>query len=581
MFLLQRALIAIIPQWMGQVGSAHDKMATSLYRKNDHFAMMTSKKVYGNLEQKADRWRRLYAANAVLFLSLIVFLAAAISIEGTLRFPAAGVPYPVKGFDAADEMFRRLDWFIAENGDVDCIFIGSSLVYVGIQPELFEEAYFRQTGEQIECFTFGVSSATASSIGPLAHILVNRYDPDLLVWGTQARDFSGEANEPEEVFPTLPWSRYHLGDFNVTGLLEDISFAYRYFETIPDRMAGEGKETPFEANSESTAERPASVPGKAVAGFQPLLHFAPGSPLDSIKQDFEPVLRVETKPFEALADDVDGFEQFLLLGSSTDTRLLIVEMPMPTKFYVDYSQAPKPTRQQFLQTLRDRANRQGVPFWLAGASDLFPVTVFTDPLHLHASGSFAFSDWLGFQVGEMVSAGWPEDYLSMMPLDDEPALPRQDMYGLSPQKWQIFQQQRDKYNDRLSKGVIFNPRSTVNRQTLQTTAGLYIEFRDESKGEPDETYYDLMALQERMVFAEELKSSPQYEQLLTQWYSEPEVAYLKKIGVDYVLFTELWSRPDTLPEVILGAYSDGYRLVDVWDYAPMQESYYLYTISTE
>lgn len=535
-----------------------------------------------NRDQKKDSWRTVRASNSVVLFSLIFFLAVAVSIELMLRIPAAGVPYPVKGFDAADEMFRALDSHIAEKGEVNCIFLGSSLVYVGIQPHIFEDAYYRQAGESIRCFTFGVSSATASSIGPLAQILVNRYDPDLLIWGTQARDFTGVANEPEALFPSLPWTRYHLGDFNMTGLFEEMSVTYRYLETIPNRLADDdNEESPIPESSQGEANRPDSVVSKTAAGYQPLLFFASGSPLDSIKQDFEPVRRVETKAFEAMEGDLEGFTQFLALSTSIGTKLLIVEMPMPTRFYVDYSQAPTPTRQQVMQSLRDQANRQGVPFWLAGESDILPVTVYTDPLHMHAMGSFAFSDWLGVQVGETAAAGWPEDNLSKTPLEVDPALPRQECYGLSAQKWQVLQNRQTQFEQLPPDAVIFNPRNTVDREQLQITAGMFIEYRAESQGEADETYYDLMALQERMVFAEELQAIPQSKQLLADWSAEPNAAKLQAVGVDYVLLTELWSSPDTAPEIYLGEWSDGYRLAAWWDYTPMQETYFLYAISTQ
>src|SRR5579871_563893 len=89
--------------------------------------------------------------------------------------------------DSNDQDFEYkilgLDALVQKQGPIDCIFIGSSMVHRGINPEVFSDAYKAQTGKDIHCYNFGLLGATESSLSPVAKILLERYKPKLLVYG--------------------------------------------------------------------------------------------------------------------------------------------------------------------------------------------------------------------------------------------------------------------------------------------------------------------------------------------------------------------------------------------------------------
>src|SRR4051794_37844514 len=60
-----------------------------------------------------------------------------------------------------------LDRLIQRDGPVDCIFIGSSMVLRGIDPEIVSAAYRDETGRSIKCFNFGLFSLDAAAAGKL------------------------------------------------------------------------------------------------------------------------------------------------------------------------------------------------------------------------------------------------------------------------------------------------------------------------------------------------------------------------------------------------------------------------------
>jgi hypothetical protein len=109
-----------------------------------------------------------------------------------------------------------LDQFAAE-GPVDCIFIGSSMVAVGIDPQVFAEAYTAQTGDPLRCFNFGQLGFTAFESAEWAEIVIRRYHPRLLIYGHSMRDYNSLA-EGELAAPTNnPWELYQLGEFTIEG----------------------------------------------------------------------------------------------------------------------------------------------------------------------------------------------------------------------------------------------------------------------------------------------------------------------------------------------------------------------------
>jgi hypothetical protein len=110
----------------------------------------------------------------------------------------------------------RLDKLVREGEPIDCIFLGNSMIWLGVDPLVTNQVFESRTGQSIHCFNFGVSALPASSAGQIATMLVEKYHPSLLIYGTFARDYAVPADaEDAYVVSDTPWLKYWNEGFNL------------------------------------------------------------------------------------------------------------------------------------------------------------------------------------------------------------------------------------------------------------------------------------------------------------------------------------------------------------------------------
>ncbi len=171
-------------------------------------------------------------ARASLILVVVLGLGETLTRQS---FIAAHLPVPSLGsahyefeYDvAAAETLKQ------DTGQIDCLFVGSSMPNTGINPEVFAQAYQAQTGHAIVCFNFGLAGAGAAAIGALSQLWIADLHPKLIIYGTSARDFANNTvdqfpGQPDPILNT-PWVQYRLGGWSLAGWLVEHSVAYRYF----------------------------------------------------------------------------------------------------------------------------------------------------------------------------------------------------------------------------------------------------------------------------------------------------------------------------------------------------------------
>jgi hypothetical protein len=163
-----------------------------------------------------------------VILVLYFFVGEAVARSDRFQAKFAG---PTWGSRHAhfERQLDHLNHFVNHVGPVDCLFLGSSMVISDIDPLSFANAYQNESGEAIRCFNFGVDGLSALGAAALAKILVADYQPRLLVYGTDARDYAvePEAEDATAILDT-PWIRYRLGEFSIMGWLLDTSSLLRY-----------------------------------------------------------------------------------------------------------------------------------------------------------------------------------------------------------------------------------------------------------------------------------------------------------------------------------------------------------------
>jgi hypothetical protein len=327
-----------------------------------------------------------------LILTLLVLLVTANGLEIAARAYAAQNPQIVPGIASPHRQFEislaRLKNY-ARPGPVDCIFLGSSAVYRGINPDALSAAYASETGKPLRCFNFGVEGLTASTAGKLARILVRDYHPALLIYGTTPHDYSAAAGVASaNALERVPWFAYRSGEWNPTGWLVNNSVALRYYLVNRDWMKAS-----FPAFVRRThRNEAATLPN----GFNPRsgTKLAPDNLVTT--KNAGRLARLY-RHFAIEPQHLRGLEQLVRLNSP-GTRVLIVEMPTHPDMVRYYPNGMR-DHDTFVARVQALAIANTVSFRHDLPTDLIPATGWFDLGHLNAEGALAYSQWLGHALG--------------------------------------------------------------------------------------------------------------------------------------------------------------------------------------
>lgn len=350
-----------------------------------------SRRASGLILMRSHTLKLKWPFGRTLLLSLAFMPLFTGAFEGFTRtlIPDQVFPPPSVGSESPefDIKVDRLDRFVAAEGKVDCILLGSSQVNGGIDPVALAEAYEAQSGEKLTCFNFGLSSLVGEVAGPMAQLLVRKYHPSLLILGVSARDFSDKFGEYARPLVNVPWVRYINGEFNRLGWLVEHSISFRYYLGLHNWRSAENR--PVIARYMQEIDE---------LGFQPL----PVSNTEVGQLDEVLLTDYNLNPV-----DVEGFAQ-ALRQNSTETRLLLVEMPVHPEFLPSYVDGSAQAYQdKFLGPIAGMALDAGVPLWLTQQeiAPQVPANGWKDRRHLNAVGAVAFSQWLGYSLAEAVQSG--------------------------------------------------------------------------------------------------------------------------------------------------------------------------------
>ncbi len=360
-------------------------------------------------------WRVTRAALTTPVLALFFLTFFLVLLEAAARTERVGVRLLAPSVGCASRPFEvqlaRFEAWVRLHGRPDCVFLGSSAVLMGIEPDVFAATYERSTGDHVRCFNLAVPGMTASDTRALAAIVAQDHRPWLLVYGTSFRDFNVAVTGPG--LDRLPWVRHRLGNFSPEGWLVDHSRAYRYYLTY--RGWSDAKERRHMSRQ---------LPG-AANGFWP----GPSAPPDREENlaGARSIVEREIPPDRIAARHLRAFRKLLALQAD-GPQILVVEMPgeQALSEYVARSEAYR----RFSARLRRETRRGQAPLWEFGTTipaAVLPADGWRDPFHMSTKGAEAFSHWLGARVAEAVRAGTlrpPES--SPLATSVSPQAPRSD-----------------------------------------------------------------------------------------------------------------------------------------------------------
>lgn len=332
---------------------------------------------------------------SIFLFAAIFFLALAGLMELVARTPWFGQVSPYRSVGNYHYQFEikwfRLQDYVKQNGGVDIIVLGSSLVNTSIDPDIVSQTFYEQTGVRPRIFNFGVEGMTVAPNSVIASLLVERYRPALLIYVTEMRDYiAGNGLDYETRFLSDPWSRYQRGDFTLFGWLADHSVALQHYLPYRNWMRSDYSETMalyikrYQDTSASGYE-PDSMIGANVD--------VPPNPNDPEEaQYFKAYGNYQIAPSR-----LENMQSILDFSRSEGTSVWIVEMPVHPTFYAYVG--GEEVHKQFQRAISSLIAANGGSFLPAEACvNTIPLNGRSNRWHLNYIGAPYFSSCLGDQL---------------------------------------------------------------------------------------------------------------------------------------------------------------------------------------
>jgi hypothetical protein len=289
----------------------------------------------------------------------------------------------------------RLEKLINEGKQIDCIFLGNSMIWLGINPSVVNQIFQTRTGQEIHCFNFGVSALPASSAGLIAPMLIETYRPELLIYGTFARDYAIPADvEDAYVISDTPWLKYQNGEFNLLGWMYEYSSAFQYKGHLRDFMFMNFEEVFVQS----------STPGYQAYGLDPKYDIRVDV---NDSPDFEAITNRDPvkwlRDYEIQQENIEGLRR-IIQQSNHGTEVIVIEMP----FYetaLEFFSNGKQDYQTYVQQVDQVTNSNGTSFWRLDDQPIFPAENWWDYFHFNLRGANLFSEWVGHRLADTYLQG--------------------------------------------------------------------------------------------------------------------------------------------------------------------------------
>jgi hypothetical protein len=171
---------------------------------------------------------------------LVAFVILGSLFESVCRLGLADAVLPMQSVGNYHTQFEikwfKLEEYVKQNGGVDVILLGNSMVNTGVDPKVVAARYKELTGQDARIFNFGVEGLTVAPLADLAQILMEKYHPRVIILYTEMRDYiAGNGDTVASDFLASPWVQQQLGNPSIEGFLENNSVALQHL--LPFRYA--------------------------------------------------------------------------------------------------------------------------------------------------------------------------------------------------------------------------------------------------------------------------------------------------------------------------------------------------------
>lgn len=306
---------------------------------------------------------------------LLEFVARTPIVERSLQTPGRGVSLPM--LDIGLEQSER---YIAEEGGVDCIFIGNSTVHRAIDPEQFRRHLDNSVGHSVRALNLTAGGMPPAGKRILLELAM-RYRPQVIVYGV-----SGELADLKDkqrdvaILSQNSWIQHQLGQPSILGWLVDNSRLFQYGQLF--RNVADGRKFIDEFVS-----RRNKIQAVTRCGFVP-----------SRRRLSEQVVK---KTAFRLTDSPVSFPGLAeILEHQSRVQIVFLVMPLHDTEYVNLNT----TKSEFLsrrRVLADEVKSHAGNWWNIPTDDL-PDSCWQDPRHLNASGAAIFTRRLAERFAEAI-----------------------------------------------------------------------------------------------------------------------------------------------------------------------------------
>jgi hypothetical protein len=332
-----------------------------------------------------------------LALLVLVLLAGGLEAAARTSYAREHLPPPSYGMGLRqlEVQLARLDDFARARGGVYCLFLGSSEVYRGLDPVLFEDVFLAGTGRDLLCFNFGVKGLDPVGAAVLAKVLVDRYHPALIFYGLDVPNFTANSAPGfRGDVEARAWTQYEMGKPNVAGWLIDHSYALRDYLVI--------RNWPRLTFWEQLALGPQAEAETDRLGFGPVDRTGTGLNEPPGPAEKAATLAGMLSNFVISQEELDAFAR--LLAIDPGTKVLVVEMPLHPGFmqffgngWGDYERG--------LGAAQAVAGREHVILLPTTGLTLIPDSGWLSRNHLNRSGATLFTRWFATTLTQLVREG--------------------------------------------------------------------------------------------------------------------------------------------------------------------------------
>ncbi len=435
---------------------------------------------------------------------------------------------------------------------LDCLVVGSSLVFSGIDIAVMSQAYEEASGKPLACFNFGINYLSLSTAEPLLRLLAAEFQPRFMILGITPRDFLDYQDNHEyllqEQLPQLPWWQHKLGNWHWRGWLLETSYIYRSYTLIPQMLALDGQRSKLDFLTQQL-------------GYEPNLSYNWFAPRFGNYFDMSAGLPLSAADSLAMA----------ALATWQQMPLLILEIPT-TGLYKDQFGGESSYDALVTELWLPLANNPRISLWRLPDLPFLQLDDWADVIHLYYTGAWKFSYWLGQQlaVGEgetflppsvspVVTPDWNANYAMTNTIN---AAWRASGFDLIP-----------------ATATVFDPRPSAESHAKQLMfLGIAVTHNPALMPQEVDDTFELMHLLEQAQFEDSLSLSEAEGAALAQWRIDKNGAHLSTVPIDYLLVTEKWVQFLTAEERDQLNDSRYYQLIGEWWNLAELQTYALYRI---